>query len=132
MDFRNPATMTPEEMVLEMQELQQGLTRGAVRIHELSRFLYQRVRRAPADDTTSIYVTYANALTRFSGVVQQGIGRLKSAERVLGMLPKAEREETPPPAPRREPETGAAARRSPLEDLMDLYGQEMTNASERP
>jgi hypothetical protein len=131
MDLRNPAIMTPDEMVLEMRELQKGISRGALRIHELSKFLHHRVRRSPSDETTGIYITYANALGRFSGMVQQGVVRLRSAERVLGMLPKDEDKAAPPPPPPSRTPASSKAERSAFEDLIDLYGEETLNAAER-
>ncbi len=123
--IRNPGLMSHDEIIQEIGELRRGIERDSVRIHELARALYHRVRRSPSDDTTRVYVTYAHAWTRFSGMVSHGLARTSSADRILGLLPKkeAEPEEKPPAKPRASStEQEAHQTLSPIEDLMKMYG----------
>ncbi len=116
---RNPATMTPEEIIQEISDLQAEVKRQGLRIHELAQVLYQRVRRAPPDDATSIYMTYSTLWIRFAGVISQGLARTSNAGRVLRRLPpKVEEQPTrkPPPAPRPNP--------TDVESLIRMYDEE--------
>lgn len=125
MDFRNPQTMTPQEIVAEIRDIQKGLSRGATRIHELSRALYHRMRRTAPGDDTNVYITYSNAWTRFAGMVSQGLVRTRSAERILGMLRTEEPPpQTPPPPPPTRERQESSPERSPMEDLIAAYQEE--------
>lgn len=124
MEFRNPQTMTPQEIVAEIRDLQKGLSRGATRIHELSRALYHRMRRTAPGDDTNVYITYSNAWTRFAGMVSQGLARTRSAERVLGMLRQEEKEPPTPPRQEAEERQESIPERSPMEDLIAAYQEE--------
>ena len=118
--------MTPEEIVLEIRGLQQDVQSKSVRIQGLSQALYRRVRKAPVDDDTSVYITYANAWTRFAGMVQQGVTRTTHTARVLKRLtPKVETaaKAVPKLVRKEEPQT-------PMESLLSLYADENEDEAE--
>jgi hypothetical protein len=120
--MRLPTIMTPEEIILEIKSLRDEIEIKSVRIHTLAQTLYQRVRRAPADDTTAIYMTYANAWTRFAGMVSQGSARTASISKVLRRLPpKASQAEEP----KKEVVAKAtnAEEASPAEALITMYDE---------
>ena len=114
--------MTPEEIILEISGLRDEIEAKGVRIYTLAQTLYQRVRRAPADDTTAIYMTYANAWTRFAGMVSQGAVRTASISRVLRRLPpKASQTEEPE---KKVVVVKASEEASPAEALITMYDEE--------
>jgi hypothetical protein len=95
--------MEPEQIAAEIGQLREGIDHSSRRIYELSRTLYDRVRRrrhasGANAGNNDVYVTYAMAWTRFAGMVQQGLTRTRQSDRLLGMIT----EETPPEATPRE------------------------------
>lgn len=122
---RNPDHMNTEEVVAEITSLQDETNARAFRLHELADSLSRRTRRAPVDDNTAIYITYANAITRFAGAVAQVSARTVRAAKVLNRLapkrtesPKAEKvaRSTPKASP------------SPMESLISSYvGEPLVN-----
>jgi hypothetical protein len=123
---QNPQALTNEEIIAEISGLRDEIERKGTRVHELSNALYRRVRKAPADDTTAIYLTYANAWMRFSGMVSQGITRTAGAVRILKRLP-------PQPQAAVEPiKTPKPKRRvnSPMESLIAMFGDDYDMAAD--
>jgi len=120
--------MSPEEIDLEILGLQGEIQTKGSRIHELAQTLYQRVRRAPADDSTAIYITYANAWTRFAGMVSLGAVRTSRVARVLRRLPpKMEHADRPEQARRLvKPQERAA----PAEALIAMYDEGESSSAE--
>jgi hypothetical protein len=90
-NFQNPDRMTPKEVVLEISTLQDEIYVRGKRVYELARSLYQRVRRLPLDESTSVYITYSNSMVRFSGTIEQLLNRNKRVSRILNLI--SEREE---------------------------------------
>lgn len=137
---RNPQSMANEEIVREINSLQDELrSKGAeitglmvqlqdevrtraIRIQELSKILYQRVRRAPIDDSTAIYTTYSNVWTRFAGMLGQGLTRASSASRVLRRLPATRAEPAAPERPKPVPVSVGEAP-TPVESLITMYDE---------
>ena len=121
---RDPRNLESAEIVQEIHVVRDEMDRLAARMVELSQALYSKVRRAPADDYTSRYVTFANAWTRFGSMVDGGLRRTASVSRLVANIrreqveaeEKAEREATQ--EKRVEPQTAST-------DLVELYGQEM-------
>ena len=121
---RDPRNLESAEIVQEIHVVRDEMDRLAARMVELSQSLYSKVRRAPADDYTSRYVTFANAWTRFGSMVDGGLRRTASVSRLVANIrreqveaeEKAEREATQ--EKRVEPQTAST-------DLVELYGQEM-------
>ena len=128
--MQNPTTMTYPEIFREIQSLRASMREGGRRIHELSRILQDRVRRAGADDFTPRYMAYSNACIRFAGTIEQGAQRAASFDRVVGTIER-EQEDTKKAQetekPRRKPETAPAS--GGLTDLVALFGQEMVDAA---
>ncbi len=125
----NPLYMAPEEITAEINGLRDEIDLSSRRIYELSRVLRDRMRRA---DPTSvgIYVTYANAWTRFAGMVQQGLQRTRVSDRVLRLLPEEQtpRRQDPTPEPQAQPQADQARpvpADDPLRDFIELYGEEV-------
>lgn len=117
----NPETMAPAEIISEISMIQRGLKGRLARIHELSQCLYRRVRRAKPDDNTTIYLQYANAWIRFSGMANQGALRTAHASKVLK---KRLAPEPPAPAEKPKPKKPEPKEPSPVETLMGLYSGE--------
>lgn len=121
---RDPRNLESAEIVQEIHVVRDEMDRLAARMVELSQSLYSKVRRAPADDYTSRYVTFANAWTRFGSMVDGGLRRTASVSRLVANIrreqveaeEKDEREATQ--EKRVEPQTAST-------DLVELYGQEM-------
>jgi len=115
-----PDRMSPAEIVAEIGELQQDLSRRFMRIQILSKGLYSRVRRATPDNNTAIYLRYANTWMQFSGMANQGLKRSAGVSRVLGSL---DMESHAPPAPKPTPKPKEATL-SPMEQLLKAYAGE--------
>lgn len=150
---RNPAHMTPEQIVGEIDYLRDGIDQSSRRIYELSRTLHDQMRRedrqrisrnltarpgtpeAAASTRSNVFLTYATIWTRLAGMVQQGLQRARQADRVLRLLPddvpaaRPAQEEVVETAPEPQAEAQAEAQAvpatSPLEDFIALYGEEM-------
>lgn len=127
----NPANMSPEEIVRDIQNLRDTIHNASARLLELSRVLYHHARRERNQTSAGgVYLTYANAWTRFAGMVSQGIQRTRSAERVLGLLedpaPDTRVEQAPAPEARSMP-----VRSSALEDLIAVYGEEVVGDADQ-
>ena len=91
MNFKNPVLMSDTEVIDEIRVMRENIDISARRIHELSKALYHRVRRLPVGDQTSSLVMYSNVWTRFAGVVEQGLRRSVSMDRVLKKEPEEDR-----------------------------------------
>lgn len=137
MERRNPSLMSYDEIVQEIGDLRKGVDQGARRIYELSRVLHDRARRDQQDDTTGVYIAFSNAWSRFAGMVNQGLSRTASADRLLKLLPtEADKEEAAREADRREQRQARRERRrqarvsseqSPMDALIEMYGSEDEN-----
>jgi hypothetical protein len=122
--------MSPQQIVEEMKDLRRTLERSTLRLYELAKALYQHARRSPADDSTAIYITYANAWSRFSGAMTHGLARTASSDRILGALPTVQSEPKPPKLrPQEAPQKQEAFPSTPsVEDLMQMYTEEGSDA----
>lgn len=116
-------------MVEEIASLSETMNLAARRIQEISRHLYEHSRRMGTwDDNTSAYITYANAWSRFSLAIQQGVHRTSSVSKLLDRvmkgpspLPEPKKEKKKPEAPKNKAFSGAFGDEPSLKDLMDLY-----------
>jgi hypothetical protein len=122
--FRNPDTMTPEEVTSEITSLQDEIRIRGRRIYELAHSLYRRVRRNPVDDSTSVYMIYSNAMTRFAGALEQVSQRTIRTARVLERLPKSS--ESPEELKKKQVVSSKASSEavpapSPVESLISSY-----------
>jgi hypothetical protein len=137
----SPARMSPDEIVSEIRELRDEIFRLSTRLHELSRVLYAKARRSTDADTTPSLTLYANAWSRFSGAVGQGLQRIASADHVLKTAQQRTQERKERQAreeaaqDRKEQRAHRETMATPLipspgvEDLVALYGQDVvTNA----
>jgi hypothetical protein len=117
---RNPEHMTNDEVTSEIASLQDEIQVRAFRVHELGSSLYRRVRRNPVDDSTAVYMTYANAMTRFASAVNQVSSRTVRTAKVLNRLPQS------PPAGETRPEKPVPTppAPSPMESLINSYVEE--------
>lgn len=140
MEGRNPSLMSPEEIVREIADHKKSLERTVSRLSELSRGLHDRMRRNSGDEDASVYIAFSNVWVRFSGMISQGLSRTASGDRFLRMIPtQAEREELEREQQRkraraehrRQRRAQAAPSRSPVEDLMEMYGSEEVINAER-
>jgi hypothetical protein len=80
-DFRfrkSPDQMTPDELCEEAARLREHISQSAEKLAGLYMLLYSNIRRRPADDLTSAYLTVANSGKRLAGMVVQGIRRAGS------------------------------------------------------
>ena len=116
--------MTPEEISQEISGLQKGVEERATRIHALAQAIQHQVRRAPVDDNTSIYISYAKAWDRFAGLVSQGSSRTASINRLLKTLAKPDVVRKPIEKP--VIKTAIAVQvpeeeTTPMEDLLAIY-----------
>jgi len=87
---QNPDSMSVESVISEINDIHGGIRIQGKRVYDLAQSLYRRTRRTPADDTTSVYLTYANAMTRFAGALEQVSVRTMRVARVLKQLPELE------------------------------------------
>ena len=112
--LQNPDHLSYEEVVSEIVSLQDEIRIRGRRIYELSHSLYRHVRRNPTDDNSSIYINYANNMTRFAGAIEQVLRRTIRTARVLErkseIIESAMKKKLPSPQ---------AA--SPVESLIDSY-----------
>ena len=143
MNQRDPSQMTPEEIIQEIRNIRGSMDAFCSRVFELSRALYTKARREASDDSRGSLVLYANTWTRFSGAVSTGLQRTASADRVLKnaredrerreqMAAERERREADRMARLEKREKQAQSVRPPsdgLEDLIELYGKEVVNAT---
>lgn len=147
---RDPRAMTPDEIVEEVTGLRETIHLAAQRVIELTHTLGQSARRHVAAEHTSAYVVYANAWGRLAGAVQHGLRRVQSMDRIVERAQKAQRDEyfqraPPPPRPPRQGKgeaadplssrqkvfTGSPLGGQSMNDLMDLYGQEIVRDAVR-
>jgi len=120
--LQNPDHMSSEEVFSEISSLQTEIRVRGVRLHHLARSLYQRARRAPSDDSTAIYITYANTVTKFAGAVEQILRRNDRTARILKLLPEKVIER---PAPLEKQEKAPLVEAgSPMESLIQGYIEE--------
>lgn len=124
---QNPATMSFDAIIGEITSLKGSMQRDGQRVYELSRILQDRVRRQGADDYTARYLTYSNACIRFCGILQQGLQRAASFDRVMVTVQKAQAMKTA--ADDKVIERPKAPQAQGLGDLTALFGQDMINAS---
>ena len=126
MNFRNPTTLSDEEVIDEIRQLREGIDLSARRIHELSKALYHRARRAPSDQSSSSYVMYSNVWTRFAGMVEQGLRRSVSMDRLLSRAPEEERK--PLVDKTRKRSIASIIQGPPTDnDIEELYGEFVKN-----
>jgi len=126
--------MRPEDILAEIDDLRDGMDTASRRIYELSRVLHHRMRLAgSANENASVYITYSNALSRFAGIVQQGLNRTRQADRLLGLLSKTkEKVEVPPvEVPKEREEARPMPGTSALEDFISVYGEESVRDADR-
>jgi hypothetical protein len=121
--------MSTEEIVSEIGAIRQDLQVKFARVQGLAQGLYHRVRREPPDDNTSVYLTYANAWMRFAGMATQGVTRTVSASRVLRRLTPVANEDAPTP---RKQAVKAKEATAPIEDLISMYGGDVSDPVEVP
>jgi len=120
MNLTPPDRMEPAAIVAEIASLRQELDSRFSRIQGLAQSLYQRVRRAPADDNTAIYMRFASTWTRFSGMAGQGLKRASAGGRVLkGLTPEAPAESIVKPPIRQAPVAS-----TPVESLLNMYRED--------
>jgi len=131
MDKRNPTQMAPEEIIREIAEQKKSLEQSARRLSELSRALHDRMRRSPDVEDAAVYVAFSNVWVRFSGMLNQALSRTTSGDRLLKLIPteseRAERErdlQRRKDQAQRRQERRESHPRSPIEDLMEMYGAE--------
>ena len=120
--MKHPDTMSTEAAIVEISALRDEIRTRSARLNELAISVYRKARRAPADDTTAIYLAYANSITRFAGMVDQGAVRTDRAARILDMLPV--KEEELPKKEEKEPVVTASPSLSPMESLISSYIEE--------
>ncbi len=132
----NSNKMTPDQIVEEIAKLKEAIGVSAQKIVDLSKSLHSQTRRASTDANTSAYITYSNAWMRFAGALSQGLKRTEMTDRML----KRTKEETDRQAQEvakkaavaKQKELKAiklAAQKAPFGDLIELYGEEMVDAS---
>lgn len=130
----DPRNLESADLVKEIHALRDDMERMAARMVELSQTLYSKVRRAPSDDYTARYVTFANAWTRFGSMVDGGIRRTSGVARLVASI-QQEKIEASEEADRKQREA-LRAQRAPKQtatapDLVELYGEEMVNYAAR-
>ena len=101
------------------------------------RLVKLRQDRQAQQDRISAYTVFANNWTRFAGMISQGLQRSRSTDRILNRLPASTQTE-PAPAPVLEPSMASTDHgresshgSSPLEDLIEQYGEESLHAERR-
>ena len=126
--------MDVEAIVAEIGGLQDEIKDRGRRVHALATSLYRRTRRATPDDSTVIYMAYANAQTRFAGMVEQVIQRTVRTARVLKRLPVKEAQEAQesPKIKKREDRTAPQPTESPMESLIGLYSEAVPSGADDP
>jgi hypothetical protein len=121
MNLTPPDRMEPAAIVAEINTLHQELQSRVARIHGLSQSLYQRVRRAPANDNTAIYMRFATTWSRFAGMAGQGIKRASVGARILkGLTPEPAAAESIVKPPIKQ----APVASTPVESLLNMYGED--------
>lgn len=118
MNLTPPDRMDPTAIVAEIGSLHQEVQSRLVRIQGLSQHLYQRVRRAPADDNTAIYMRFATSWSRFAGMASQGVKRASAIDRILKGLAR------PAESIVKRPIEQAPVVATPVESLLDMYGDD--------
>ena len=108
--------MQQAEIVAEIDSLCGELQAKLARIQSLSDGLYQRVRRAPVDDNTAVYMRYASGWTRFASMASQGVRRASAGDKVLRRLVTQPAESVVKPAIRKAPVAS-----TPVESLLEMY-----------
>ena len=121
---RDPRNLESAEIVQEIHVVRDEMDRLAARMVELSQSLYSKVRRAPADDYTSRYVTFANAWTRFGSMVDGGLRRTAGVSRLVANI-RREQVEAEEKAEREATQEKRVEQQTASTDLVELYGQEM-------
>lgn len=84
--------MSVDELMTEATDLRAALSRDAERLQTIYTLVYSKVRRSPADETTSSYINVANAGRRFSGMVLQASRRTANFDRILAAAKEREAE----------------------------------------
>jgi hypothetical protein len=130
---RHASLLTPDVAIEEIRSIQERMDQDARRIYELSRSIYQFARRTPSGQLSSAYVLYANAWTRFAGMVDQGLKRTTTASRVITAALEQNAQEAVVEAKKPPIKSDRQIFRSPLppnDDLVELFGEELINADE--
>ena len=143
MNQRDPSQMTPEEIIHEIRGIRGSMDAMCSRVLELSRTLYSKARREASSENVAPLVLYANTWTRFSGAISQGLQRTSSADRVLKNAREDQERRDRESVEREKREQARIARAEKrarpapsivpssegLDDLIELYGKEVVNAS---
>lgn len=125
MRLQNPAGMSADEIIREVESLRESLESSSKRLLALSHCLYIRARRQrlalhgeeePEDPTP--YAQFANAWLRMGSSFQQSLQRIARTARWVA--PQKHELEIP-----RLPEK--SQRQPSMKDLTDLYGEEIVN-----
>jgi len=111
---QNPDSMPVESVISEINDIHGDIRIQGKRVYALAQSLYRRTRRTPADDATAVYLTYANAMTRFAGALEQVSVRTMRVARVLKQLPE-------PEEPKKEWPKKAKEVPTPVEALITSY-----------
>jgi hypothetical protein len=125
MNTTPPERMEPPEIVAEISSLQRELVTRLTRIQGLSQSLYHRVRRAPPDDNTGVYVRFANNWLRFAGMAHLGVKRASVGDRILRTLTPTPVESFVKPPPK---QRAVAPASSPVESLLALYREDSADS----
>jgi hypothetical protein len=80
--MKNPEHMTLDELAEEGKRLQTEMSTLAERTSRVYELMYHQARRNP-DLSTPAFVSLANGGKRFAGMVNMGLKRAKSFDRVL-------------------------------------------------
>jgi hypothetical protein len=126
---QNPDGMTYEEVIAEVRDIHSEIQARGRRIHELATAVHRRARKETPNDGTVIYLTYANALNRYAGSVEQASIRSLRTARILDRLPEPEFEPSLAENRRKQREerkkkAQAESQPSPMESLIDSYVRE--------
>lgn len=120
--MKHPDTMTRDAAIVEITALREEIQSRSRRLQELASSVYRKARRSPADETTPIYLAYANSITRFAGMVEQGSVRTERAVRILDLLPEEPEEKLE--NKEKKPEPLPTPTLSPMESLISSYIEE--------
>ena len=128
--MQDPRSLEAAEIVQELQALRGEMQRCASRMFDLSQTLYSKVRRAPSDDYTSRYVTFANSWSRFASMVDSSLRRTSGAIRLVETIQQekvAKEEEQAERLAQERLRQKRVEASNPTPDLAELYGHEMVS-----
>jgi hypothetical protein len=116
-------SMAPAQIINEIEDIQRDVQGKLGRIQALSKALYSQVRRATPDDNTSVYIAYANAWIRFSGMANQGATRTVRASKVLKLLKQPEPDK-PKVRPKPIDKKASTEEVNPVDSLLSMYAED--------